>query len=238
MHNLRPTAGGLAALVLARADTSTARRRTSRQPDPQLRERRKAVALRDRAKHLAKVIDEWRRVAPEHSLDLWTARGIDAADVIDCLARRDGPLELTACTYAIGEASLRRVAILREEGHLARVVLLCDPMMFSSKRNAPAAAVRQVADVLAAVPCHAKVYCLTPPAGRRGPHYVVTGSANLTANPRLEVVHLSAAYDVVNFYRLRLTELMAEKHEQEENASRSHARGSRLAPGKPAAAQA
>ncbi|MGD9644307.1 MAG: hypothetical protein AB7U73_01255 [Pirellulales bacterium] len=227
MPDLRPTAGGLAALALAKVDTTAARRRTARKPDPQLRERRQAIALRDRAKHLAKTVDDWRREAPERSLDLWTARGIDAADVIECLARRDGPFELTACSYAIGEASLRRIAVLREEGRLTRVVLLCDPLMFSSKRNAPAAAVRQVADELAAVPCHAKVYCLTP-SSRRGVGYVVTGSANLTANPRLEVVHLSAAHDVVNFYRTRLCELMAEQHDKEANEGRGNARRNRL----------
>ncbi|MBX9790185.1 MAG: hypothetical protein K2Y37_14810 [Pirellulales bacterium] len=228
--SLRPTAGGLAALALKRIDTAaspTAKRR--RAPATALRETRQAVAVRDRTRHLAAALDTWRRYHPAQGLDLWTARGLDAADVIEHLASRHGPYDLTACTFAIGEASLRRLAVLRDRGALERVSLLCDPLMFSSARNAPAAAVRQLADVLAVGPCHAKVYCLTGPAHRAAATpYVLTGSANLTTNPRLEVIHLSAAPDLVGFYFTQLTELMASvNHAQEAKAAKAQARRER-----------
>jgi hypothetical protein len=155
----------------------------------------RAAAETHRGAALAEHVDPWLSTdAP--NMDLLVRGGIDPSRVIAHLATRCGPFqELLACTFAVGPEPLAHLRDLRAAGHIGRIVVLCDTMLTTAKLDTRSM-LRDIADQYATAPTHAKIYVL---AGER-PGFVVTGSANLTLNPRTELLSLSRQPELIDFY--------------------------------------
>jgi len=221
----RPAAASLAGLAaLAAAETQRDdKRRGPRRLTAQERQSRKMAIAGDRAQAIGAVITAWLD-DPQRlpSIDIWSRAGADAVDALDCLIRRGGPYELTFCTFAVGESSLRRLAFFKEAGDLTEIHAVVDGLMTGGHRATVGAAVRQTADRYVSTGIHAKAFVLWPTAAG-GAAYTITGSANLTANPRTEILQVSSDEAIAAFYRDRINDIFREKDAEEEKTKRKRA---------------
>jgi hypothetical protein len=162
------------------------------------RTNKRATRTLRRMAAIGKILDSWLATSPGKDIDIVSAGGADAADPIEHLVRTRGPFDsLTFSTFAAGEPSVNRIHQLKTAGLIGRIVGVVDALMLCSSRHAAAGpALRIACDELESGAIHLKAYIL------RGDRkvYTITGSANLSANPRLEVLSLSTDPRVGAFY--------------------------------------
>ncbi len=130
-------------------------------------------------------------------------------DVASAIVEHYGPFEvLTLATWAASEEAIKRLIALRQAGGVQRLEALVDTRMPTDCSNAHAM-MKSEFSLYACGSNHAKVMAFTGGPKRYGPSVVVNGgggiaivsTANLTRNPRCEVMVVSRDNTLAEFHR-------------------------------------
>jgi hypothetical protein len=116
------------------------------------------------------------------------------------------PAELHLSTWSTSDAQVRRIATLKEQGRLSRVVALFD-VYAARQKQAAFSMLRTLADSWAMRAQHSKVYVLISDAEQIGLSVVTSG--NLTSNRRIEAGTVTADYKIAVWHRKWIADAIA-----------------------------
>ncbi len=125
-------------------------------------------------------------------------------DVAGAIVEHYGPFDaLTLATWAASEEAIKRILDLRQAGAVKRLEAFVDTRLPTDNSNAHAM-MKEHFDLYACGANHAKILAFTGgrPTGReRSKGFIVVSTANLTRNPRCEVMVVSRDNTLAEFHR-------------------------------------
>lgn len=126
-------------------------------------------------------------------------------DVLIYLLERMGPdpADVVCATWSVGELAVRMLADAKRNGSLRSLKMLLD-WRVTGWNGSVIQLLRSVSDQMRVTATHAKVFTLI----NRDWAFVYFGSANITANPRIEVQCLVESREVAEFHRSWIQECL------------------------------
>lgn len=143
-------------------------------------------------------------LSPSRSVHFWNQTNIDLHQVLEAVLQKTGPAEILLCSWSISVPAMKVISRLISSGLIRSVLAVVD---FRTRKDHPEAfaMAKELFAGVKILPCHAKCIVVL------GENFSasITGSANLTNNPKQERLMVSTHDQVVDLDKSTILEMYA-----------------------------